>query len=222
MSPSAPSRSVRADTTRFAHIFSVAFVSFISLAACGNRGSNEMSASEAHPAVPPASRPVQGDAMAERDGEMRTPGTFSPKLLTSFLQWVPVLEGDVAFESRGHGGILVRSYLSPSTAEYARKAMDPYPVPVGSQLAKAVVPTESTPASEATRVYFMRKEAPGFDPENGDWSYAVAKRTSRGLAFDPGVGPKEELCVSCHAKFARFDHVMTVDFFRMAKLPPGP
>lgn len=214
MHPSTASQSARSPNSLRALRALPALPAILALALLGACGDKD-EGSKAKPATPEA---PPGDAMGIRSEEARTPGTFSPKLLTSFLDWVPVLEGDVAFESEGHGGILVRSYLSPSTAEHARKASNPYPLPEGSLLAKAVVSSAGTPASKASRVYFMRKEAPGFDPENGDWSYALAKRTANGLAFDPGVSPKEDLCVSCHVNFSRFDNVKTVDSFLKGKV----
>ena len=59
----------------------------------------------------------------------------------------------------------------------------------------------------------MRKEAPGFDPDNGDWSYYLAKRKEGKLELDPTVGVREKACVLCHIKFKQFDNVQTVDFF---------
>ena len=80
-------------------------------------------------------------------------------VLGDFLKWIPVLEGDQAFESQGHGGIVVRAYLNSVAAEHANTAEQTYPMPVGSMLAKAVVRNADTPASASSRVYFMRKEA---------------------------------------------------------------
>jgi hypothetical protein len=139
-------------------------------------------------------------------------------VLTGFLKWTPVLPGDKAFVSQGHGGITVHSYLNPLAAKHVLKSVadgtPTYPMPQGSRLAKAVVPDAATPASKASRVYFMRKEAPGFDPQNGDWSYALANRRGSKLVFDPSVPPKAEGCISCHVKFKQFDNVMTVEFFK--------
>jgi hypothetical protein len=71
----------------------------------------------------------------------------------------------------------------------------------------------NTPGAQASRLYVMRKEAPGFDPENGDWSYYLANRKDGKLELDPSVGVREKVCVSCHIKFRQFDNVQTVDFF---------
>ena len=141
-----------------------------------------------------------------------------PDILMEFAKWTPVFEGDKAFESQGHGGIIVRSYLNEIATTHIKMAPQVYPLAQGSILAKAVVATESTPVSEASRVYFMKKEAPGFDPENGDWSYSLAKRVDGKLMMDSSISPKEVLCVSCHVKFKKFDNVKTVEFYRMKKV----
>lgn len=138
---------------------------------------------------------------------------YSDKLLTDFLSYTPVIEGDVAFVSKGHGGALVRSFLNPEAANHLRTQSSPYPLVEGSVFAKAVVADAATPASQANTVYFMRKEKAGFDPEHGDWSYAIAKRVDGKLKFDPNLSQKAEVCISCHVKFKDFDYVQTSDFF---------
>ncbi len=138
---------------------------------------------------------------------------FPEPLLSEYLTWTPVLNGDQAFKSAGHGGIVVRSYLNPTAMKHLAGATSPYPLAEGSILAKAVVKDMDTPASDASRVYFMRKEADGFDSANNNWSYAVANRVNGSLMYDSNINPREELCVSCHAKFSAFDYVQTVDFY---------
>ncbi|MDQ3231724.1 MAG: cytochrome P460 family protein [Pseudobdellovibrionaceae bacterium] len=141
-------------------------------------------------------------------------GRFPAALLTDFLAWQPVLEGDQAFTSKGHGGIWVRAYLNPVAAEHAMKNDNPFPMPEGTILAKAVVASNSTPATAATRVYFMKKEAKGFDAANGDWSYGLANLKAGKLTYDSSIKPTQDFCVACHTKFAAYDYVQTVDFFK--------
>jgi hypothetical protein len=151
--------------------------------------------------------------MAMEDASARPTAGFPEALLTEFSSWTPVLAGDQAFSSAGHGGITVRSYLNPVATAHVTGSTNPYPLAEGSILAKAVVRNKDTPASMASRVYFMQKEAEGFDPANNNWSYAVANRVSGALVYDGNINPREELCVSCHAKFSAFDYVQTVDIF---------
>jgi hypothetical protein len=163
---------------------------------------------------------AQGCGEAEDDGapivaataEAATP--LPDQSFIDFLNWTPVLDGDKAFKSKGHGGILVRSYLNPTATEHARAAETTYPMPEGSVLAKAVISSQDTPSTQASRVYFMRKEAPGFDPENCDWSYAQAKRVGGKLVRDTSVEPRDPSCVSCHVRFKQYDFVQTVEFFK--------
>ena len=135
------------------------------------------------------------------------------EVFNEYYNWTPVLKGDVAFTSAGHGGVLVRSYLGPKTKAHLDSSSNPYPLPEGALLTKAVVQDANAPGAEAGTLYIMRKETPGFDPENGDWSYYLAKRKDGKLELDPAVGVREKVCVSCHIKFKQFDNVQTVDFF---------
>ena len=111
--------------------------------------------------------------MAMQDANAKPASGFPAALLTDFSSWTPVLAGDQAFTSAGHGGIMVRAYLNPVAKDHVMSSANPYPMAQGSILAKAVVKNKDAPASEASRVYFMQKEADGFDPAHNNWSYAV-------------------------------------------------
>ena len=177
------------------------FAFFLQNQGCGSGSSDKKPASD----TAETSMDVQLDQGA---------GQFPPDLLTDFLAWQPVLKGDQAFTSKGHGGILVRTYLNPVAAEHAMKNDNPFPMPAGTILAKAVVAGKSTPATAATRVYFMKKEAKGFDAANGDWSYGLANLKNGKLIYDSSIKPTQDFCVACHTKFAAYDYVQTVDFFK--------
>jgi len=153
------------------------------------------------------------DNKASRDSSFDA-GTFPSALLQEFSTWTPTLEGDQTFKSTGHGGITVRSYLNEVAKNHVAAASDPYPMAIGSTLAKAVVSSADAVVGTASTIYFMKKEAAGFDTENGDWSYAVAKRVNGVLGYDTSVGPKQELCVSCHTKFSEYDYVQTIEFYK--------
>lgn len=160
------------------------------------------------------------EAPATDDAVAQMPGTFPMEFLQDFSSWTPVLDGDKAFASRGHGGIIVRGYINPMATTHIQEQANPYPLPAGAVLAKAVVATLESSAMTASRVYFMKKEPQGFDSANNDWSYAVANLRNGQLIYDTSISPKEELCVSCHAKFAAYDYVQTVDFFKKQSTTP--
>jgi hypothetical protein len=138
---------------------------------------------------------------------------FPEELLSTYWNWTPVLPEDSPFESDGHGGILVHSYLNPKAKESADRE-SPFPLLQGSMLAKAVVDNAETKPQLAKRVYFMKKMDDTFDPKNGNWAYAVANRKNGKLVFDANVKLKEQLCVSCHVKFKDFDNVKTVQIYK--------
>lgn len=142
-----------------------------------------------------------------------SPGDFT-MALQEFQTWQSVLNGGIAFESAGHGGILVKSFLNSKAKEHLDQSAMPYPLPEGSILAKAVIADRNTSPDKASRVYFMKKEAAGFDSANGDWSYGLAKRQGDKLFLDPSVSPKEEACSSCHTHFSQFDNVKTAEIYR--------
>lgn len=134
-----------------------------------------------------------------------------------YYNWTPVLKGDTAFPSAGHGGITVKSYINPIAKAHIDTSENLFPLPEGSELAKAVISAEGESSKGASRVYFMKKEKAGFDPSHGDWSYALATKVNGTLNMDPSVKPREALCISCHAKFAEFDYVKTIDIYRRQK-----
>ena len=76
----------------------------------------------------------------------------------------------------------MRAYLNAVAADHAKTTTVLFPMPIGSVLAKAVVPSDSIPNSEASRVYFMKKEAPGFDPEQAAGTGVVEKSSPAEVA----------------------------------------
>ncbi len=92
-------------------------------------------------------------------------------------------------------------YLDEAAIAAARSASFPYPE--GSTLVKE----RMDPATlTVTTLYAMRKVA-GFDPENGDWQYAVFEREGAG-AFGGGWMSAENagMCVGCHVGAADSDY----------------
>jgi hypothetical protein len=137
---------------------------------------------------------------------------FPSTLLINFLEWNPVLEGDMTFASTGHSGQTVRVYFNETAKNYfdddTASAFDE-----GSYVAKAVVSSLDTQAEDASRVYFMLKKPEGFDPDNNDWSYAVANRKDGSWVYNEEQGSLEN-CYSCHSNESEWDYVKTVDFYR--------
>lgn len=92
-------------------------------------------------------------------------------------------------------------YLDEAAMAAARGASFPYAE--GSTLVKE----RMDPATlVVTTLYAMRKVA-GFDPENGDWQYAVFEREGAG-AFGGGWLSAENagMCVGCHVGAAENDY----------------
>jgi len=149
-----------------------------------------------------------------------TPNTtedFPASLLTEFLTWSPVLSGDRAFASSGHSGQTTRVYFNP-TAAPSFASGGALPFPVDSIIAKAVVADADTPATAATRVYFMRKKEASFDPTNESWSYAFAELNNGVYEFNASMG-KVASCISCHANESEWDYVRTVEYHRNDTAP---
>lgn len=151
------------------------------------------------------------DSGGGNDGST-TSADFPPALTSTFLTWTPVLNGDVAFSSSGHSGQTTRVYFNQVAAPHFKneKAL---PFAEGPYVAKAVVANADTPASAASRVYFMLKKEASYDTENANWAYAVANLRNGTLTFDANQG-KLASCSGCHRAETTWDYVRTVDYFR--------
>lgn len=92
-------------------------------------------------------------------------------------------------------------YLDEQAAQSALEAAFPYGE--GSTLIKERMDPETL---SVTTLYAMRKVA-GFDPDNGDWQYAVFEREGEG-AFGGGWMSAENagMCVGCHVKAEATDY----------------
>ena len=153
-----------------------------------------------------------GDSGGGDSGGTTSEEDFPASLLTSYMNWSPVLNGDVAFPSSGHSGQTTRVFFNDVAAPHF-KDEKPLPFAPGAYIAKAVVTDANTPATSATRVYFMLKKQAGFDSDNADWSYAVANVKNGALEFDAEKG-KISGCIGCHKSEAVWDYIRTVDYFR--------
>jgi hypothetical protein len=92
-------------------------------------------------------------------------------------------------------------YVNDAAAQGALEASFPYAE--GSILVKERMDPETL---QVTTLYAMRKVA-GFDPDNGDWQYAVFEREDAD-AFGGGWMSAENagMCVGCHVKAKDTDY----------------
>ncbi|CAA9555310.1 MAG: hypothetical protein AVDCRST_MAG86-341 [uncultured Truepera sp.] len=92
-------------------------------------------------------------------------------------------------------------YIDELAAQSALEASFPYGE--GSTLIKERMNPETL---QVTTLYAMRKVA-GFDPDNGDWQYAVFEREDAG-DFGGGWMSAENagMCVGCHVKAKDTDY----------------
>ena len=91
-----------------------------------------------------------------------------------------------------HGGVSIRVLANPIAAEpYLR---DQNPLPEGSIVIKEeYAGADCRRDADLVRWRAMRKEAPGFDPEDGDWHWQWVDAPSRRVRFDD-----KETCIGCH------------------------
>ena len=156
--------------------------------------------------------PSCGESGGGNSGGTTPTEDFPSSLLTTYMKWTPVLNGDVAFPSSGHSGQTTRVFFNDVALPHFKDEKS-LPFAAGSYLAKAVVKDADTQAASASRVYFMLKKDPGFDSSNADWSYAVANIENGTLEFESSQG-KLSSCFGCHKAEATWDYVRTVDYFR--------
>lgn len=91
-----------------------------------------------------------------------------------------------------HGGVSIRVLANPV-------AVQPYldnenPLPVGSIIIKEEFSGPDCADNELVRWRVMRKEAPGFDPDDGDWSWQWVNADRSVFLNDKAT------CIGCHAR----------------------
>jgi hypothetical protein len=104
-----------------------------------------------------------------------------------------------------HGGVNIRVLANAIAAEpYLR---DQNPLPVGSIVIKEEFEGTDCRDADLVRWRVMRKEEPGFDPEDGDWHWQWVDAPSRHVRFDD-----KETCIGCHVEPACLarDYMCTV------------
>lgn len=94
------------------------------------------------------------------------------------------------FRSKGHGYLWVDVHVHASHLEvYGDRAQ---PAPVG--FAVAMAGYETAEATEPTGLTVMAKMPPGYDPENGDWYYAIYDAAGKTATLGGKLAP----CTGCH------------------------
>lgn len=108
------------------------------------------------------------------------------------------------FPSKTHGGRMVEVYVDElGYAAYTGEA----DFPVGATIVK----TSAEKGGKPGPIFVMRKEAAGYNPDHGDWYYAIhwAEPTEKqrkllgGPIYWRGESPKVEYCWKCHDNYDR-------------------
>ena len=107
--------------------------------------------------------------------------------------------------SKGHGSKWVDIYVNDLAGETYRDVGDLYPV--CAKIVKATYLDEA--GSDFWSLTVMVKMPPGYDPENGDWWYAVYHDTAGVKPVNQGRLYEE--CILCHAGAAETDYLFSHD-----------
>lgn len=97
------------------------------------------------------------------------------------------------FSSTGHGKKPAHLYVPAAHVDWYKNLAEGQKAPVGFQVAKTHY--KAMDAAEVTNLMVMTKMQAGYDPDNGDWFYAVydASGTKAMMAG------KLEKCIDCHS-----------------------
>ena len=85
------------------------------------------------------------------------------------------------------------------------------PLPVGAKVLKDSISVVQSGGVSRGPLFMMEKMAAGFDPENGDWRYAMIMPNGKLFGITNGEGSAAiEFCAECHAVAAEQDYIYTV------------
>ena len=90
-----------------------------------------------------------------------------------------------------HGGVSIRVLADPASAEAYLREQNP--LPEGAIVIKEEFEGPTCVDRDLVRWRVMRKEAPGFDDEHGDWHWQWVDAPGRGVRFDD-----KTTCIGCH------------------------
>jgi hypothetical protein len=149
---------------------------------------------------PQVAKMMTSMAMPSDDGS-----TYGPlELGADYASWVKMNTSPVLSET--HGGRLVDTYVN---AIGAAAYLDPdAAVPVGTVIVKTSMEASGDVAGP---IFVMDKRAPGFDPDHGDWGYAIhwaapparwAKKLG-GPIYWRSPSHRVGYCVECHDNYDR-------------------
>lgn len=118
---------------------------------------------------------------------------------SSFSDWQSFTKAnDKRFFSKGHGKMYVDVYVE---SEHLGVYKAGTTAPVGMRVVKAQYKTADS--ADTVRLTVMRKEAAGYDVENGDWYYGVFDAKGE-KAMKEG---KIEMCIDCHDSASKRDYL---------------
>ena len=161
-----------------------------------------------HPSEPAAD--PQATAMtASMAMPMDDGASFGPLAVgADYASYVQMNTTPVSSET--HGGRLVDTYVNRvGAAAYLDVEAE---LPVGTVIVKTSAEVKDGRATgEAGPIFVMEKRAAGFDPEHGDWAYAIhwAEPPTRwraklgGPIYWRSPSPKVGYCVDCHDNYDR-------------------
>ncbi|MBF2054178.1 MAG: cytochrome P460 family protein [Candidatus Sericytochromatia bacterium] len=139
------------------------------------------------PSAPGTDNGVSAPAEGMSDTEIQT--------LVQNYQSFPALNEELK-RSGTHENMMVRTYLDP-TAMAAFNSQS-YPYANGTEIVKQGHKTADGPVE----ALFIMKKIAGYDPENGDWFYAMTN--GDGMVGDKG---RIQMCISCHGAVRSKDFV---------------
>ena len=122
-----------------------------------------------------------------------------------YTTWPKVSEAPV--KSEGHGDRWVVTYLNPRGERAGLTGS--FPFPEGTILAKeSFQDAGGRPGTVTGPLYIMEKRRRGYDPQRGDWHYAMVNpdgRVAMSGSGDPAF--QTHLCAECHDSSKVNDYV---------------
>ena len=184
---------------------------------------NPCSAKRANPCNPRTAKAANpcNPCSAKRANPRKARGKRKQAKLIGWGKNYVIYERTTGFvSSASHGGRLVVSYVAPKKAAqiYRRNAnlvrkkrKSGYQAfPVGTIIAKeSFVKDKKGEPGKRGPVFFMRKEAKGYDPGGGDWSYAFTRPDF--TLIGEGKTGNVAFCRACHVIVKNRDMVYAVD-----------
>ena len=108
---------------------------------------------------------------------------------TSWQSWTQI--NSKAFVSKGHKKPWVNVYVLPEHAEAYKKGGE---MPQGMAVVKSIHEEVEGVAGDVKTLTVMAKMGPDYDPENGNWYYAVISADGSEIKSEG----KMEACLNCH------------------------